>query len=117
MWLFFGDRNAQTDFLYREELEAFKKDGVLTKLDTAFSRDQKEKIYVQDRMRENGQEFYEWLQKGAALFVCGDAKHMAHDVDLSLREIVKTYGGMNSREVEAYIETMKREKRYVRDVY
>ena len=117
MWLFFGDRNEATDFLYRDELEAFKDAGVLTKIDTAFSRDQKEKIYVQTRMRENGQAFYDWLEQGAALFVCGDAKHMAHDVDLALREIVATYGGLNETDVDAYIETMKREKRYVRDVY
>ena len=117
MWLFFGDRNAQTDFLYQNELETFKKDGVLTRLDTAFSRDQKEKIYVQDRMRENGQEFYNWLEQGAALFVCGDAKHMAHDVDLALREIIAKYSGLNAEDTEAYIDMMKREKRYVRDVY
>ena len=117
MWLFFGDRNEKTDFLYREELEGFKEAGTLTKLDTAFSRDQKEKIYVQDRMRENGQEFYDWLELGAALFVCGDAKHMAHDVDLALREIVRTYGGLNAKDTEGYIEVMKRENRYVQDIY
>ena len=68
-------------------------------------------------MHENGQEFYDWLEQGAALFVCGDAKHMAHDVDLALREIVTTYGGLNANQTEAYIEVMKRENRYVRDVY
>ena len=117
MWLFFGDRNEQSDFLYRSELEAFIKDGTLTKLDTAFSRDQDKKIYVQDRMREKGQDLYDWLEQGAAVFVCGDAKHMAQDVDTALRDIVKTYGDLSSEDVEMYIENMKREKRYVRDVY
>ncbi|MEP1231317.1 MAG: molybdopterin-dependent oxidoreductase [Litorimonas sp.] len=117
MWLFFGDRNAATDFLYRRELEAFMESGTLTKFDTAFSRDQTEKIYVQDRMRENGREFYDWLEKGAALFVCGDAKHMAADVDLALREILSTHGDLNAKGADDYIENMKREKRYVRDVY
>ena len=117
MWLFFGDRNEATDFLYREELQDFLKSGTLTNLDSAFSRDQAEKIYVQNRMREKGEEFYAWLERGAALFVCGDAKHMANDVDLALREIIATHGGLNADATEHYIETLKREKRYVRDVY
>ena len=117
IWLFFGDRNEATDFLYRDELQDFLKSGTLTNLDTAFSRDRAEKIYVQDRMREKGEEFFAWLERGAALFVCGDAKHMANDVDLALREIIATHGGLNAEATEHYIETMKREKRYVRDVY
>ena len=117
MWLFFGDRNEATDFLYRAELQDFLESGTLTNLDTAFSRDQAEKIYVQDRMREKGEKFYAWLERGAALFVCGDAKHMANDVDLALREIIETHGGLNAEATEDYIEVMKRKKRYVRDVY
>ena len=116
-WLFFGDRNQDTDFLYEDELNAYLKSGTLTKLDLAFSRDQAEKVYVQDRMRENAAEFFSYLEKGAAVFVCGDAKHMAHDVDIALRDILKYQGAMTEKQVNQYIEIMKQEKRYVRDVY
>ena len=116
-WLFFGDRNQETDFLYQDELSSYLASGKLTKLDLAFSRDQADKIYVQNRMRDNAAEFYAWLQKGAAVFVCGDAKHMAKDVDLALRDILTTQGKMSPQSADDYLETMKREKRYVRDVY
>ena len=116
-WLFFGDRNQETDFLYAAELDAYLKDGTLTKLDLAFSRDQAAKVYVQDRMRENAAELFDYLEKDAAVFVCGDAKHMAHDVDLALREIIQTQGKMNSTQADQYLDLMKQDKRYVRDVY
>ena len=116
-WLFFGDRNQDTDFLYEEELKAYMKTGTLTKLDLAFSRDQTKKVYVQDRMRENAAELFDYLEKDAAVFVCGDAKHMAHDVDLALREIIQTQGNMSAAQADQYLDLMKQDKRYVRDVY
>ena len=84
-WLFFGDRHAASDFLYRDELEAWQASGLLTRLDLAFSRDSDAKVYVQDRMRESAAELWKWLQQGASVFVCGDAKRMAVDVDAALR--------------------------------
>ena len=116
-WLFFGDRNEATDFLYKDEIASFRERGVLSRLDLAFSRDQESKIYVQDRMREQGTEFFRWLERGAYLFVCGDAEHMAKDVDIALREIIERHGDMTADEVGAYVENLKREKRYLRDVY
>lgn len=116
-WLFFGEQRASEDFLYREEMEAFLAEGVLTRLDTAFSRDQPEKIYVQHRMQEQGAEIWKWLEEGAHLFVCGDAAHMAKDVDAALHKIVETHGGKSTEEAFAYMETLKKEKRYKRDVY
>lgn len=116
-WLFFGDRNAATDFIYREEIEAMQENGLLTRLDLAFSRDQKEKIYVQDRMRENGAEVFAWLEQGGSFFVCGDAYRMAKDVDKALHEIIAEHGNMNEQQAVDYINQLKKEKRYVRDVY
>ena len=116
-WLFFGERQAATDFLYQDELEALQKDGTLTNLDTAFSRDQKEKVYVQTRMLEKGAEVFKWLQDGAAVYVCGDAKSMAHDVDLALREIIKTHGKMDSDAADDYVTQMQQSRRYLKDVY
>jgi sulfite reductase (NADPH) flavoprotein alpha-component len=116
-WLFFGERSAKTDYLYREELEAMRVDGHLTRLDTAFSRDQKGKVYVQDRMLENGPEFWNWLQDGASVYVCGDASRMAKDVSAALHSIVERQGSMSSHAAEEYIQTMKDEHRYLRDVY
>ena len=91
--------------------------GRLTKLSTAFSRDQEEKIYVQDRMRESGAELWRWLEEGASFFVCGDAKRMAADVDRALHDVVATHGGKSADEAKAYIESMKASGRYARDVY
>ncbi|MDT8407617.1 MAG: sulfite reductase flavoprotein subunit alpha [Methylococcales bacterium] len=116
-WLFFGDRNAATDFIYREEIEAFQQSGLLTRLDLAFSRDQAEKIYVQDRMREHAAELYAWLEQGGYFFVCGDAYHMAKDVDKALHEIIATEGGMTFEQAAEYVNNLKKDKRYVRDVY
>ena len=116
-WLFFGDRNASTDFIYREEIEAMQASGLLTKLDLAFSRDQAEKIYVQDRMLENGAELFAWLEQGGYFFVCGDAYRMAKDVDQALIEVIRIHGNMSATEAVEYVNQMKKDKRYVRDVY
>lgn len=116
-WLFFGDQHAATDFLYEDQLAEYKKAGVLTRLDTAFSRDQAEKVYVQDRMRESGAELYQWLEEGAAFYVCGDASRMAKDVDKALHEVVATHGNKSPEEASAYVEGIRKTKRYLRDVY
>ncbi len=116
-WLFFGERSATTDYLYREELEAMRTDGHLTRLDTAFSRDQHQKVYVQDRMVEKGPEFWSWLQNGASVYVCGDASRMAKDVNSTLQTVVEKHGGMSPHEAEEYVEAMKEQHRYHRDVY
>jgi sulfite reductase (NADPH) flavoprotein alpha-component len=116
-WLIFGEQHAATDFLYREEFEAALGDGTLTKLATAFSRDQEHKIYVQHRMEEEGAELFAWLQRGACFYVCGDAKKMARDVDTSLHRVVETHGGMLPEQAKEYVETMKKEKRYRKDIY
>lgn len=116
-WLFFGDRNGATDFIYQDEIEAMQKDGILTRLDLAFSRDQAEKIYVQDRMRENGAELFNWLERGGYFFVCGDAFRMAKDVDKALHAVIAEHGKVTAEEAETYVNKLKKEKRYVRDVY
>lgn len=116
-WLFFGDQKESTDFLYRDELEAMMKEGSLTHLHTAFSRDQKEKIYVQDRMRQNGAEIWKWLQEGAHFYVCGDASRMAKDVDTALHEICKTEGRLSADQATDFVKKLKSDKRYQRDVY
>ena len=115
-WLFFGDRNYTNDFLYQLELQEFLKEKVLTYLDLAFSRDQKEKIYVQDKMLAKGQEIYSWLEKGAYFYVCGDASKMAGDVHQALLEIIQAQG-KSQKEAEEYLQNLKEEKRYQRDVY
>ncbi|MDP3073218.1 MAG: sulfite reductase subunit alpha [Opitutaceae bacterium] len=116
-WLFFGDQKRGTDFLYEEEWEAHLAAGRLTRLDTAFSRDQLLKIYVQDRMRENAAELWAWLKGGAHFYVCGDAKRMAKDVDTALHEIIVEQGGMSLEQAVAYVKQLKKEQRYQRDVY
>jgi sulfite reductase (NADPH) flavoprotein alpha-component len=116
-WLFFGERSEKTDFLYREELETMRADGHLTRLDTAFSRDQADKVYVQDKMMEQASQFWNWLQDGANVFVCGDASRMAKDVDAALHAIVEKHGGMSSHAAEEYVHGMKEDHRYHRDVY
>ena len=116
-WLFFGEQREATDFYYREELDAFRRTGHLDRLDLAFSRDQRSKVYVQDRMREHGPRLWDWLQNGAHFYVCGDAGRMAKDVDQALREIVAGYGGLTDEEAAAYVKQLATEKRYVRDVY
>ena len=116
-WLLFGDQKSATDFLYEKELTTWRDDGLLTRLDTAFSRDQADKIYVQDRMRENGSELFSWLEKGASFFVCGDASRMAKDVDTALHEIIEQHGKMPASEAKAYVKGLKDTGRYSRDVY
>ena len=116
-WLFFGDRHAASDFLYREDFEAMQSDGLLTRLDTAFSRDQEQKLYVQHRMLENAGELYDWLQAGGHFYVCGDAERMAKDVDAALHQIVEKSGGMNTEAAAEYVKRLRAEKRYHRDVY
>jgi len=116
-WLFFGERSATRDFFYRDELESMLRDGHLSRLDTAFSRDQPEKIYVQDRMRENSHLLWNWLQEGAFLYVCGDASRMAKDVDRALHSIVQEAGCMEPDAAQAYIQGLKDDHRYHRDVY
>jgi sulfite reductase (NADPH) flavoprotein alpha-component len=116
-WLFFGERSATTDYLYREELEAMQADGHLTRLDTAFSRDQDRKIYVQDRMLEQAHTFWSWLQDGASVYVCGDASRMAKDVHAALQTIVAEQGGMSNEAAEEYVHSLKEQHRYHRDVY
>ncbi|MFY2988649.1 diflavin oxidoreductase, partial [Achromobacter xylosoxidans] len=116
-WLFFGERHAASDFYYRDELQALRDDGLLTRLDLAFSRDQAAKVYVQDRMREHGAQLWAWLQEGAHFYVCGDAAQMARDVDATLRRVVAEHGGMDADAAAAYLARMTADKRYVRDVY
>jgi sulfite reductase (NADPH) flavoprotein alpha-component len=116
-WLFFGERSAATDYLYREELEAMRADGHLTRLDTAFSRDQDNKVYVQHRMLEEAPLFWSWLQDGASVYVCGDASRMAKDVHAALLSIVETLGGMSAQAAEEYVHGLKDAHRYHRDVY
>jgi sulfite reductase (NADPH) flavoprotein alpha-component len=116
-WLFFGDQRREHDFLYREEIESFLLDGLLTRLDVAFSRDQKEKVYVQHRLLERGREVWAWLQDGAHFYVCGDAKRMAKDVDAALKQIIAEHGGMSAEDAAAYVSELSRSKRYCRDVY
>ncbi len=116
-WMFFGDQHFVTDFLYQTEWQKWLKDGILTKMDVAFSRDTDEKVYVQNRMQEQSKELFEWLQQGAAVYICGDEKHMAHDVHNTLIEIIEHEGGMSREKAEEYLATMQQEKRYQRDVY
>ncbi len=116
-WLFFGERSAATDYLYREELESMRADGHLTRLDTAFSRDQEDKIYVQDRMMEHAPLFWSWLEDGASVYVCGDATRMAKDVHAALHRIIEKEGGMPAQAAEEYVHALKDEHRYHRDVY
>ncbi|MFF1903008.1 molybdopterin-dependent oxidoreductase [Kitasatospora sp. NPDC058218] len=116
-WLFFGEQREATDFYYREDLEAFRASGHLDRLDVAFSRDQRNKVYVQDRMREHGPRLWRWLQDGAHVYVCGDAGRMAKDVDRALREIVAAHGGMDEESAAAYVRQLAGDKRYARDVY
>src|SRR6266404_762535 len=117
-WLFFGSQHEKCDFAYGEEFEAFKKEGILTRLDCAWSRDQPEKIYVQHLMGDKATEIWKWLDvEGAHFFVCGDARRMAKDVDAALRKIVQEHGGKSFEQANEYVEKLKSEKRYKRDVY
>ncbi|KZN44951.1 diflavin oxidoreductase [Pseudoalteromonas luteoviolacea] len=116
-WLFFGDRTKENDFLYQQELEQMQEDGLLTRLDLAFSRDQEQKIYVQDKMQVQGERLFSWIERGAYLYVCGDAFRMAKDVDKALHDIIAKHGGLNEEQSQEYVANLKKQKRYVRDVY
>jgi sulfite reductase (NADPH) flavoprotein alpha-component len=117
-WLFFGAQHEKCDFAYQEDFEAFTKDGILTHLDCAWSRDQAQKVYVQHKMLDNAAEIWKWIDAdGAHFFVCGDARRMAKDVDAGLRKIVQEQGGKSVDQANEYVEKLKSDKRYKRDVY
>ncbi|MEK4426767.1 assimilatory sulfite reductase (NADPH) flavoprotein subunit [Solibacillus sp. FSL K6-1523] len=116
-WLFFGDQHFVTDFLYQIEWQRWLKEGALTNLTVAFSRDTEHKVYVQHRLRENAKEIYKWLEQGAIIYVCGDEKNMAADVDKMLRTIIAEQGGKSAEEAAQYINELKSQQRYQRDVY
>jgi len=116
-WLFFGARNRRTDFLYQLEWQRFQREGALDRLSVAFSRDQAEKIYVQDRLREQGRDIYDWLERGAHVYVCGDGQAMAADVHQTLVEVIAAHGGKTEGQATDHLESMKHAKRYQKDVY
>ncbi|MEW3992061.1 assimilatory sulfite reductase (NADPH) flavoprotein subunit [Bacillus altitudinis] len=116
-WLFFGDQHFVTDFLYQTEWQKWLKDGVLTKMDVAFSRDTEEKVYVQHQMKKQSKELFEWLEQGAYVYICGDEKHMAHDVHNTLLSIIQEKGAMSKEKAESYLANLQQQKRYQRDVY
>lgn len=116
-WLFFGDQHSTTDFLYQDELEKYQKDGVLTKVEVAFSRDTDQKAYVQHKMLDNSKELFEWLDNGAYFYVCGDKQNMAKDVHNVLIDVIEKEGMMTREAAEAYLNDMQEQGRYQRDVY
>ncbi|GGI68089.1 sulfite reductase [NADPH] flavoprotein alpha-component [Shewanella hanedai] len=116
-WLFFGNPHFEQDFLYQTEWQQYIKDGSLTRIDLAFSRDQAHKIYVQDRIAEQGQELWKWLEAGAHLYICGDAERMAKDVHQALLDVAVKFGGKTSDEADAFLEQLRTDKRYQKDVY
>jgi sulfite reductase (NADPH) flavoprotein alpha-component len=116
-WLLFGDRNFATDFLYQVEWARYRKEGLLTRHHVAFSRDQATKVYVQDRIREQGEELFRWLERGAHVYVCGDANHMAPDVHDALLQVIETGLGRDREAAEEYLRALKQADRYQRDVY
>ena len=116
-WLFFGDRRYTHDFLYQLDWQELKKDGALTRIDVAFSRDRPEKVYVQHRMWERRRDLFAWLEDGAHLYVCGDERRMARDVDATLHRIVADASGRRPEDAAAYVADLKRQGRYQRDVY
>ena len=116
-WLFFGNPHRATDYLYQDEIESYIADGTLAKFDAAWSRDQEEKLYVQHLMLQNGAELWTWLSGGAAFYVCGDASRMAKNVDQALLKIAEHHGKLTPSGAAAFISQLKKEKRYLRDVY
>jgi sulfite reductase (NADPH) flavoprotein alpha-component len=116
-WLFFGNPYKSSDFLYKDEMDAYATDGTLSRMDLAWSRDQKEKVYVQNLMLNEGAEMWKWLEEGAAFYVCGDASRMAKDVDAALHTIAKEHGKLSEEDAAAYVSQLKKDKRYLRDVY
>jgi len=116
-WLFFGDQTFTQDFLYQVEWQGYLKSGLLNKIDLAFSRDQAEKIYVQDRLKENAAEVFEWLERGAHVYICGDMSRMAKDVESALIEIISTQGKLDEEQAQQYLKDLRNDKRYQKDVY
>jgi len=116
-WLFFGNPHFTQDFLYQVEWQRFLSEGTLDKITLAFSRDQAEKVYVQHRLLENGKEVWQWLEEGAHFYVCGDATHMAKDVNDALLSIIAEHGGKSAVDAEQYLNDLRRAKRYQKDVY
>ncbi|MBU9835072.1 MULTISPECIES: NADPH-dependent assimilatory sulfite reductase flavoprotein subunit [Rahnella] len=116
-WLFFGNPHFTDDFLYQVEWQRYVKDGLLTNISLAWSRDQAEKVYVQDKLREQGAEVWQWLQEGAHVYVCGDANRMAKDVEQALLEIIAQYGEMDLETADEYLSELRLDRRYQRDVY
>jgi sulfite reductase (NADPH) flavoprotein alpha-component len=116
-WLFFGDQHFVTDFLYQTELQSWKETGTLTKINVAFSRDQKEKVYVQHKMLKHGEEFFTWINNGAYIYVCGAKEPMSADVEDTLMQIIEKYGNKNIEEAVQFIEQLKEDGRYLKDVY
>jgi sulfite reductase (NADPH) flavoprotein alpha-component len=116
-WLFFGHQRSDCDFFYQEELNAMKTSGLLTRLSLAWSRDGEKKFYVQDRMREVGRELWTWLADGAHLYVCGDAKRMAKDVERALVDIVAQFGARSTDEAVSFVAELKKKGRFQQDVY
>jgi sulfite reductase (NADPH) flavoprotein alpha-component len=116
-WLFFGEQRYRCDFFYKEEFDALQREGILNRFDLAFSRDQAQKVYVQHRMLEHSRDIYGWLEEGAHFFVCGDAARMAKDVDVALHRIIEKEAAKTPEAAAEYVEAMKKEKRYKRDVY
>ena len=116
-WLFFGNPHFTQDFLYQVEIQKYVKSGLLNKIDLAFSRDQEQKIYVQDRIREQGEALYAWLEKGAHFYICGDANRMAKDVHQALIDVIKTHGGKDDEQAEQYLKDLRNSHRYQKDVY
>jgi sulfite reductase (NADPH) flavoprotein alpha-component len=116
-WLFFGNPHFTQDFLYQVELQDYLKRGVLSKLDVAFSRDQAQKVYVQDKLRANGAEVWSWLTQGAHIYICGDGSKMAKDVHQALLSIAQAHGGLTEEAASDYFEQLRETKRYQKDVY
>ncbi|MGY4689971.1 assimilatory sulfite reductase (NADPH) flavoprotein subunit [Salibacterium sp. K-3] len=116
-WFFFGEQHFSTDFLYQVEWQRWLKEGILSRMDVAFSRDGDEKVYVQHRMLEKSRDFYDWLMEGAVVYVCGDEEYMASDVHQAIKTILQQEGGMSEQDADAYLEDMQQQKRYQRDVY
>lgn len=116
-WLFFGNPHFTEDFLYQVEWQRYVKEGVLTRIDLAWSRDQKEKVYVQDKLREQGAELWRWINDGAHIYVCGDANRMAKDVEQALLEVIAEFGGMDAETADEFLSELRVERRYQRDVY
>jgi sulfite reductase (NADPH) flavoprotein alpha-component len=116
-WLFFGEQQFATDFLYQTEIQNLIDTGVLSKVNTAFSRDQQQKIYVQHRIKKHAKDFFNWIENGALIYVCGSREPMSADVERTIVDVVEEYGGMSQADAQGYVQQLKDEERYVQDVY